>query len=129
MHLVVCRIVGLDRQEGACANMKGDELVVDTGISQPLHQLRRKVQRRRWRCNGSIARGKHGLVIACIALIRRASRRNVRWQRHHTEPRNGLIQKTAGLVEAQRNFAALSLGLDRGIQRDRRHWCQLMQQS
>jgi hypothetical protein len=39
MHLVVCRIVGLDRQECSCAHMKGDELVVDTGISQPLHQL------------------------------------------------------------------------------------------
>jgi hypothetical protein len=64
VHAVLVRVLGLDRQEGAGADMERQRLVADAGALERLHQPRREVKRGGGRGDGPLLAREHRLIIS-----------------------------------------------------------------
>jgi hypothetical protein len=82
MHLVLARVLRLDREEGAGAHVQRQRLPADAMSLQRLDELGREVKRRGGRGDGSVLPREHGLVIVAVRPIGGAARGDVRRQRH-----------------------------------------------
>src|SRR3546814_13009373 len=78
MHPVILDPVDLDRQEGAGADVQGDTGETDADLLQLFGQVRREMQAGGRRRDGTELLGEHGLIIAAVALVRRAQCREDR---------------------------------------------------
>jgi hypothetical protein len=69
VHDVVGRVVGLDRQEGAGADVEGQRLVADPRRGERVHQPRREMERGGRRGDRAFLAREHRLVILAVARV------------------------------------------------------------
>jgi len=115
MHLVPGKVVRLDGEEGAGADMERHGVKPDAAGGQIAHQACGEMQsggRRRHRAFGL---GEHGLIIGAVARIGRPARRDIGRQRHLAALRNGLVQHRPMEREPERHLAGLALRLHGGV--------------
>ncbi len=75
-------ILGLDRQEGAGADVQGQRLVADPRLGKRRHQFGREMERRRGRGDGALLPREHRLIIGAVAVVGGAAAGDIRRQRH-----------------------------------------------
>ncbi len=79
MHRVIVGILGLDRQEGARADMQGQRFMADPGFVERGHQRGREMERGGGCGDRAILVGEHRLIIIGITRIGRALAGNIGW--------------------------------------------------
>ena len=82
VHDMVVGVVGLDRQEGAGADMEGQDFVADAGFGERRHQGRREMERGGRRRDRPFLAREHGLIIVAVARVGGAPAGDIRRQRH-----------------------------------------------
>ena len=82
VHLVVERIVGLDRKEGARPDVQRQRGVLDACLPKLRHQRGREVERRSRSRHRAFFGSEHRLIIVGILRVRRAARGDIGRQRH-----------------------------------------------
>ena len=71
VHAVLARVVGLDRQKRAGADMQGHRDPVDAARREPVEQSGREMQPGGRRRDGALGAGEHRLVVGAVARARR----------------------------------------------------------
>ena len=115
MHDMVVRVLGLDRQEGAGADMEGQGLVADAGRGERGHQRGREMQRRGRRRDRAFLAREHRLIVVAVARVGRALAGDIGRQRH---PAGALEQQLDRLVAGEGEQEGAVLG---PFARHRRH--------
>ena len=116
MHLVVGCVVGLHRQEGAGADMQGDEAALDALCIERGKKLGREMQAGGGGGHGALFPGIDGLVVVAVALVVVTLRGDVGRQRDVTDRVKRLVEKCAGQVEAEQHLAAVAFLDHRGVE-------------
>ena len=106
---MIVRVISLDRQEGAGADMKGDMGKLDTAVLQRSQQALGEVETSRRCSNGSVLARKQGLIVFIVLLIDAALAGDIGRQGRHAGGGNSLVEGSAGPVEAQARIAAFGL--------------------
>ena len=74
VHMMLARVVGLDRQKGAGADMQGQAREADAASRQCLDQRRGEMQAGGGRGDGTLGAGEDRLVIGAVARVAAARR-------------------------------------------------------
>ena len=119
VHLVRARVLRLDGEERAGADVQRHEVARDAARVERRHQLGREVQPRRRRGDGAIVRGVDRLVVAAVGILRRAPAGDVGRQRHAPDAGDRGIEIGAGEIEGELHLAILAARLDRRVERAR----------
>ena len=82
MHFVVSGVVDFNRQESPRADVQGQRLVANPGLSQRAQQFGGEVQSGGRRGHCAVFGGEHRLIVALVLRISRALARDVRRERH-----------------------------------------------
>ncbi len=116
MHLVVGRVVGLDRQEGARPHMQRHEMPLDAALVERLEKTGREMQPGRGGRDGTVFAGIDGLVVGLVLVVLRTLGRDIGRQRNVAGGEDRLVQSRAGEIEVKRDFRLVA-GLDGRIER------------
>ena len=122
MHAWSLGILGLDRQEGAGADMQGDGDPRDAARLQGRQQRGREMETGGRRGHGAVPGREDRLVVGAVAFVGPAGPLDIGRQRHATDRGQRRHQFRAAAVEGQLDLAALALRGDRrptGRQRTR----------
>ena len=116
MHLVVGRVLGMDRQECPRPHMQRHLVHADAARREPGQQLIGEMQARSRRRDRAFVAREQGLVVGAVLLVGLAPARDIGRQRHVAALGNGLVQHRPVKGERQRDLAALALGFDRSVE-------------
>ena len=112
MHPVLRRVVGLDRQERAGADMQRHLVDGDAAAARAVSaSVGREMQSRGRRRDRAFVEREHGLVVGVVARVGRTPRGDVRRQRHVAPLLDRLVEHRPVERERQRHLAALALAL------------------
>ena len=117
MHLMVARIFDPDRRRRSRRRHAASAMERNATFGEALNQRRSEMQPRRRRRDRSGLGREHRLIVRAIAWGQRAARGDVGRQRRRAEALDRLVQRGAGEVEAQQDFARLALVLDLRVER------------
>ncbi len=99
------------------ADMQRYTVQRDAGGLHGGEKLRREMQPRRRRGDSAGLAREQRLIVVGVAHIRRALAGDIGRQRHRALLRDGRVERGAGKIEGERDFAAFALGLDAGRER------------
>ena len=117
VHLVIARVVRLDRQEGAGADVQGHAMEARPRRLDALEQRRREMQTGGRRGHGAVFAREHGLIVGAVGGANGAARGDVGRQRRRAEPLDRLVERRAVEGEGERDLARLALLLDLRVER------------
>ncbi len=105
MHAVVLDPLGLDRQEGAGADVEGQEHAADAGVLQRPEQAFGEVEPGGRRGDRARPLGVDGLVVGAVGVLRALGPRDVGRQRHLAGLFQGVEQRRVGQPEVEQHLA------------------------
>jgi len=113
VHPVVARVLDLDRQEGAGADVEGERDAVDAARRERVQQAGREVETSGGGGDRAGPARENGLVVAEVGGFRPVGALDVGRQRHGADPLEARQQLAGRQCEVERNLAAGPLGGDR----------------
>src|SRR5437899_8935234 len=109
---MVLDVGGLDGQKRARTDMERKRMDRNSAFLQPRGELLGKMQTGGGRCNRAPLSCEEGLIVAAVAVVRRAARRNVVRKRHGAALLDCLIKHRTVKREGERDLSALAFVLD-----------------
>ena len=109
-------VVGFHRQERPGADMERDLVHGDATLRELLGQLRSEMQPRGRRRDRSFVMREHGLIVGVVLRIGWTPRRDIGRQRHVAAFLDRLVEHRPVEREGERDFAAVALLLDGGVE-------------